>query len=57
MLYVPKTNFSQYQLKKSLYCLPRGGAEVEGAEAALARAVRTGNDGELWPALHYCEVR
>lgn len=35
----------------------RCGADVERAEATLARTVRTGNDGELRSAFHYLEMR
>ena len=35
------------QVEHEFVAIKRGGADVEGAEAALARAVRTGNDSEL----------
>ena len=40
------------QVEHQFVAVERLDADVEGAEAALARAVRSGNDGEFWAALH-----
>jgi len=40
------------QVEHQLVAVERLGADVEGTEAALARAVRSGNDGEFRATLH-----
>ena len=45
------------KVEHEFVAVERGGADVEGAEAALTRAIRTGYDGELWTTLHYFAMR
>jgi len=40
------------QVEHQFVAVERLDTDVEGAEAALARTVRPGNDGEFWAALH-----
>ena len=45
------------KVEHEFVAVERGGADVEGAETALARTVRSCYDGELWTVLHYREMR
>lgn len=45
------------EVEHQFVAIKRCGADVEGAEAALARTVRTGNNSKLWPTLHYFAIR
>ena len=45
------------EVEHQFIAVERGGADVEGAETALACTVRTGYNGKLWTAFHYFAMR